>query len=375
MRFAILWKICILFGAVLAAASSATGAEADDDGPRLDFLPNPFAADRPAWDPFGPRDQSFYAAQRPGWDPLSPSGRDMAQLVSANPFGPDQGLLIGDEVRTRNRLYLQSGGLLVTRGEVNLAAPYTLWLYVADPGPFVLYDRGMRIMSPGFVRPGWYRLDLYAETLEAHRYNFDTSTRSNNVTVSVSSAGYPISYGLVGRVVDAWGNGLPGARVRISGPGGGVFSTITDGRGFYGMDLSSGTYSVTADLDGYSFTTTQARIWTGTVSAAPTLVGYPAGTLAYPVGPRQEEYGWLEGRVAERSGAAIPGARVRIDGIFSVTTDADGGYRVALVPGWHSVSVDASGYKFSSTSVIIRPGVGSKLDFQGTKVIALGRYS
>jgi hypothetical protein len=372
LTFAHRSKLLILLGAIFAAAFSAAGIESDDD-PRMDFLPNPFAADRPEWDPFGPRDESYYAITGVGWDPLSPGGL-IPQLLSASPFGPDQGLLIGDEVRTRNQLYLQSGGLLVTRGEVNLAAPYTLWLYVSDWAPLALYDRGSRILNPGSLPPGWYRLDLWAETLEAHRYHFDARTRSNNVTISVSSAGYPIYYGLVGRVVDARGNGVPNARVRISGSGGGIFSTVTNGQGYYGMDLPSGTYSVTAELEGFSFTTSTARVWTGAVSAAGILVGYPASTVVYPVGPPQEEYGWLEGRVAERSGAPIPGARVRIDGIFSVTTDADGGYRVSLIPGWHSITVDARGYKFSSTSVQIRPGHGAKLDLQGTKVIALGKY-
>ena len=366
------WKLLILLGAVFAAAFSATGIESDDD-PRMDFLPSPFAADRPEWDPFGPRDESYYAITGVGWDPLSPAGL-VPQLLPASPFGPDQGLLIGDEVRTRNQLYLQSGGLLVTRGEVNLAAPYTLWLYVSDWAPLELYDRGSRILNPGFIRPGWYRLDLRAETLEAHRYHFDARTRSNNVTISVSSAGYPIYYGLVGRVVDSRGNGVPKARVLISGSGGGIFSTVTSGQGYYGMDLPSGTYSVTAELEGFSFTSSTARVWTGTVSAAGTVVGYPAGMAAYPAGTYHVEPGWLVGKVSERSGAPIPGARVRIDGIFSVTTGGDGSYRVSLIPGWHSINVDASGYKFSSTSVQIRPGEVTKLDIQGTKVIALGKY-
>jgi len=370
------YTLYILLGLVFAAAFCANGLEAGDE-PAVEYLQNPFAADMPEWDPFGPYQESYYAVGRPDWDPYSPSSYDVPQLISANPFTPDQDLLIGDEVLSPNQLYLQSDGLLVTRGQVDLGTPYSLWLYVANWGPFTLYDRGRRIISQGFISPGWYRLDRYAETLESHYYRFNTSTWSNNVTLSVSSAGYPTSYGLVGRVIDSYGNGIPGARARISGAGGGIFSTVTNGWGYYGMDLPSGTYTVTAELDGFSFTQSTARVWTGTVSAAGTVVGYPVGGTVYSTELYQDESGWLEGVVTDKSGVGIPGAKVRIDGLFSVTTDENGGYWVSLSPGWHSITVDASGYKFSTASVQIRADQGSKLDFQGSKVIVLGsgKYS
>ena len=370
------FTLCVLLGLVFVAAFCATGLEAND-APAAESLPNPFAADRPEWDPFGPGQESDYTPGRPDWDPYSPGSYDLPQLISANPFAPDQDLLIGDEVLSSNQLYLQSDGLLVTRGQVNLGTPYSLWLYVADWGPFTFYDRGRRIISQGFMSPGWYRLDRYAETLESHYYQFNTSTRSNNVTLSVSSAGYPTTYGLVGRVIDSYGNGVPGARARISGAGGGIFSTATSALGYYGMDLPSGTYTVTAELEGFSFSQSTARVWTGTVSAAGTVVGYPVGGAFYPTGPYQDESGWLEGKVTDKIGEGIPGAKVIIDGLFSVTTGVDGGYWVSLSPGWHSITVDASGYKFSSATAQILPSQGSKLDFKGTKVIVLGsgKYS
>jgi hypothetical protein len=365
------FSLCILLGLVFGAAFSSGGLGADDDT-EIEYLPNPFAADRPEWDPYGPGQESDYLPGRAGWDPYSPSSYDSPQLISANPFAPDLALSIGDEVLNPNQLYLQSGGLLVTSGQVDLGTPYSLWLYVANWGHFTLYDRGSRVMSPGFVSPGWYRLDRYAETFESHYYQFNTTGWSNSVELSVSSAGYPTSYGLVGKVVDSYGNGVPGARVRISGTEGGVFTTVTNALGYYGMDVPSGTYSVTAELEGFSFTSSTARVWTGAVSAAGILVGYPSGEEVYPTGTYQDEFGWLEGKVTDKIGAGIPGAKVRIDGLFSVSTDEDGGYWVSLSPGWHSITVDASGYKFSSASVQIRSGQGANLDFKGTKVIVLG---
>ena len=376
MKLVSRFSLCILLGLIYAAAFSSSGLGAED-GAEMEYLPNPFAADRPEWDPYGPGQESDYLPGRAAWDPYSPTSYDSPQLISANPFAPDQDLSIGDEVLNPNQLYLQSGGLLVTSGQVGLGTPYSLWLYVANWGPFTLYDRGRRVISSGFVTPGWYRLDRYAETLESHYYQFNASGWSNGLELSVSSTGYPTTYGLVGKVVDSYGNGVPGARVRISGTEGGAFSTATNVLGYYGMDVPSGTYSVTAELEGFSFTSSTARVWTGTVSVAGILVGYPTGGAFYPAGAYEDEYGWLEGKVTDKTGSGIPGAKVRIDGLFSVSTDEDGGFWVSLSPGWHSITVDASGYKFSSKSVQIRSGQGSTLDFKGTKVIVLGsgKYS
>jgi len=363
-------SICTLLGVVFAAAYGSSGLDFEEA--EQEYLPNPFAADRPEWDPYGPGQEADYLPGRAAWDPYSPESYDSPQLISADPFAPDLGLSLGDEVLSPNQIYLQSGGLLVTSGQVSLGAPYTLWLYVAHLGIFNLYDRGSRFFSPGFVRPGWYRLDRYAETLEAHHYQFNTSSWSNSVEVAVDPAGYPTSYGLVGRVIDDYGNGISGARVRISGAEGGVFTSTTNAFGYYGMDVPSGIYSVTAEVEGFTFSPSAARVWAGTVSAAGILVGYPIGGAVYPAGSDQDGYGWLEGKVIDKVGAGIPGAKVRIDGLFSISTDEDGGYWVSLSPGWHSITADASGYKFSSTSVLIRSSQGSKLDLQGTKVVVLG---
>ncbi len=362
--------VCILFGLILAAALSS-GALGADDGAEQEFLPNPFAADRPEWDPYGPGSESEYVPGRASWDPYSPASYDSPQLVSADPFAPDQDLSMGDEVLSANQLYLQSEGMLVTSGQVGLGTPYSLWLYVANWGPFVLYDRGSRVISSDFVSPGWYRLDRYAETLQSHYYQFNASGLSNEVELAVSSAGYPTTYGLVGRVVDYQGSGISTARVRISGTEGGSFSTVTNALGYYGMDLPSGTYSVTAELEGFTFTSSTGRVWTGTVSAAGTVVGYPAGQTPSSTF-YQDEYGWLEGRVTDKNGAAISGARVRIDGLFSVQADEDGGFWVSLSPGWHSITAEASGYTFRTASVRISSGQGSNQDLQGNKVIVLG---
>lgn len=134
-------SLCILFGLVYSSAFSSNGLAADD-GDEIEYLPNPFAADRPEWDPYGPGQESYYTPGRAAWDPYSPNRYDSPRLLSANPFAPDTALSLGDEVLRPNQLYLQSGGLLVTSGQVSLGAPYTLWLYVSRWGTFDLYDGG-----------------------------------------------------------------------------------------------------------------------------------------------------------------------------------------------------------------------------------------
>lgn len=331
---------------------------------------NPFYADRPDWDPYAPDQESDYIPDRPSWDPYAP-GYAEPQLTSLNPLLLD--LTIGDDVLNPNQLYFQSGGLLATMGSVNLGEPYTLWLYVANWGPFALYDKGRLIISQDFLSPGWYKVDRYAEILQTHLYQFNSKWWSNNVTVMVRSAGYPTTYSLVGRVVDQYGNGIPGTRVKISGSGGGSFSTNADSRGYYGLNVPSGEYTVTAELTGYRFNQASARVWVGTVSVAGKVVGYPIGWSG--LGPQtsyQGNLGLLEGTVTDRSGKTIPGAVVSIDGLGTVPTDYQGNYRTGLIPGWYTVDAKAPGYTFQPATVQVRANQATRLDFRGRTMLVLG---
>lgn len=363
----------IWIGATLATDSGQTESTL---GP--DWL-NPYQADRPEWDPYGPDGESDYVPGEPSWDPYGPSSYGPPQLVSSDPFS--SGLTMAENVLMPNQLYLQSGGVLTTKGSVNLGNPYVLWLYVSQWGPFALYDKGSLVVSQSFMTPGWYKVGQYAEILESHLYQFNATLWSNEVALAVNSGGYPTSYSLTGRVVDPNGNGIPGAKVKISGSGGGNFGTITNFGGYYGISIPSGTYSVTAELAGYSFTRSTARVWVGTVSVAGTVIGYPAGQ--YPSqGQSQDQYppdgqvtqqgvGWLEGYIADKSGTPIFGARIYSDGT-SALSDSQGFYRIALSPGGYSTNVEATGYTFRPATVQIYPNRVTKQDFEGRKVLVLG---
>ncbi len=345
------------------AVSTAVEPDQTQTAPKPDWL-NPYYADRPEWDPFGPGQEATYAPDRPSWDPYAPHGGGAPGLVSASPSY----LIIQDDVLRPNKLYLQSGTSLTTSGVVNLGEPYTLWLYVGNWGSFVFYDRGGEILSQDFIYPGWYRVDRYAEILVSHLYVFNVTGLSNEVSVSINPAGYPTTSSLVGRVVDQYGNGMPKATVQISGNEGGSFGTNANNLGYYGMDLPSGVYSMTAELSGYRFDMATARVWGGTVSVAGKIVGYPL----YGTDTFASQTGWLEGTVVDKSGTGIPGARVRSDAGSSVVTDASGGYMMTLNPGWHTINAEAEGLLFRSANVHIVSSRVTQQDLTGREILVLG---
>ncbi|MHC1594747.1 MAG: carboxypeptidase-like regulatory domain-containing protein [Methanotrichaceae archaeon] len=350
-------------GVVLMAVSSAVEPDETQTTPEPDWL-NPHYADKSEWDPFGSGQEATYAPDRPSWDPYAPHGGGTPGLVSANPTG----LAIRDDVLRYNKLYLQSGGSLTTSGTVNLGEPYTLWLHVGNWGSFVLYDRGREILSHDFIYPGWYRIDRYAEILVSHQYVFNVTGLSNEVSVSINPAGYSTTSSLVGRVVDQYGRGIPGATVQISSGEGGSFGTNANNLGYYGMDLPSGVYSMTAELSGYRFIPATARVWSGTVSVAGKIVGYPL----YGTDPFAARMGWLEGKVVDKNGIGVPGARVRSDDGSSVVTDASGGYTMTLNPGWHTINAEAEGLLFRSVNVHIVSGRVTQPDLTGREILVLG---
>jgi len=100
----------------------------------------------------------------------------------------------------------------------------------------------------------------------------DLNAEIGNVTLELASS--PINYGLTGQVVDAAGSGIPGITVwAISIEGGtinatGAVNTSTNATGHYGFDLPPGNYTIMAELPGYSFTASTARVLMGNTTVA-----------------------------------------------------------------------------------------------------------
>lgn len=213
---------------------------------------------------------------------------------------------------------------------------------------------------------------------------------------TVEPGGYPINYGLAGQVVDASGIGISGVKVWIIGSEGGAFNTTTNATGYYGVDVPPGNYTITAELPGYSFTSSNAQVLTGTITAAQNIIGYPAGQniTGYPMGQNITGYpagtapvtfyqygpayaggtGLVQGRVVDQSGAGIPFAGIRVDGFpASTQTDGQGNYRLTLSSGMHTLEPMKSGYGIPPRVVFVFSGQTTNFDMSGMRTVALGR--
>ncbi len=213
------------------------------------------------------------------WDPFGQGLSAFSLLLEpANPA--IEGLVVADEKKLANQLYLQQGTYLLTQGTVSLSEQYVIWARVNAKGSFSLLDYNRQILNQGYVTPGWYRISgAYANYLGTHIYRFvSAGSASNNLSITVGSGSYPTSFSLTGRVQDQSGLGMPNVKVIVSNSEGGKFSTMTDSAGFYALDVATGVYLVNAQYPGYVFTQTNVQAITGQVSAARPVVGTPVGS-------------------------------------------------------------------------------------------------
>lgn len=210
---------------------------------------------------------------------------------------------------------------------------------------------------------------------------------ANSQTAGVSGGSTPAS--LSGQVVDSYGIGIAGARIWIIDGNGHAKETASNATGGYSMILAPGSYSITAELSGYSFTSATAQVQTNAVSTAPKIIGYWAGAApqaaASPaIGQNGQLYygqqyyggatGWLQGRVIDQTGAGIPFASLNVDGWRTAyTTDQQGNYRLELSPGMHIIDPFKSGYGIPPRAAFVASGQTTNLDFTAKGVVALGR--
>ncbi len=111
------------------------------------------------------------------------------------------------------------------------------------------------------------------------------------------------------------------------------------------MILAPGSYTITAELSGYSFTSATVQVQTNAVSTAPRIVGYWAGAAPQAtVSPAIGQYdgpqyyrgatGWVQGRVADQTGSGVPFASLNVDGWRrAYATDQQGNYRLRALSG------------------------------------------
>jgi len=194
--------------------------------------------------------------------------------------------------------------------------------------------------------------------------------------------------GISGQVVDSYGQGISGARVWIIDGNGQAKEPASNATGGYSMILAPGSYTITADLSGYSFTSATMQVETNAVSTAPRIVGYWAGaapqaTVSPAFGQYGQQYdglqyyggatGWLQGRVIDQTGAGVHFASLNVDGWRTAyTTDEQGNYRLELSPGMHIIDPFKSGYGIPPRAAFVASGQTTNLDFIAKGVVALG---
>ncbi len=212
-----------------------------------------------------------------------------------------------------------------------------------------------------------------------------------------------INYELIGQVVNVSGMGMPEVTVWIISTNAGAINatgainTTTNTTGYYGFNVPSGSYTLVAELPGYSFTSANATV-SRSASVAQVITGYAVGTempptalptsLPAPVQPAAVNQsvpsqfytgylvggtGWVQGRIVDQGGVPIPMASIRVDGFrTAATSDEQGNYRIALNPGLHRIDADRTGYGIPPRVVPVFSGQTSILDLIGKGTVALG---
>jgi Tol biopolymer transport system component len=174
----------------------------------------------------------------------------------------------------------------------------------------------------------------YTITPTALNYAFAPITRTVSVPPDATGqdfVGELIAYSISGQVLDDTGDPLMG--VVMATNDGLTATTGLDGNYLF-PEVVAGSYTVTAVLEGYTFTPTM-RI----VNLPPDAIGqdFVGELLTYIIA----------GRVADADGNSLPGVRISASDAYSATTGQQGYYGIAgVLPGTYTVTASLEGYTF-----------------------------
>ena len=198
------------------------------------------------------------------------------------------------------------------------------------------------------IAPGTYTI-----TAEMSGYYSDTQTgivvEAGEITTLDFALELIVGW-IDGYVTDAdTGDAIAGATVTADG-----VSVSTDAEGYYKIEIAPETYTVTASMSGY---------YDGVVLDVSVTAGETV-TVDFALEPVPPEVGWIEGTVTDaKTGSAIVGATVTADGV-SVSTGAEGYYKIEIAPGMYTVTASMSGYVDGVVSdVTVTAGVTATVNF------------
>lgn len=258
----------------------------------------------------------------------------------------------------------------------------------ATDGP--LLERVRRLVAPPPVRtatPVWLAVavPLCALALIASTATFSRAATQDPVEQSrVPGEGRQVSAdrGVVqGRVIDALsGRPLQGARVQVmGGPDFGSLTTDDDGR--YELELRPGRYRVTVNANGYATGFHGPQGGRG----GQTIVDVQPGRLTTGIDVRMQASGRISGRILDDRGQPLAGVELELMPAVSAMalggpraeyarTDADGSYRVELMPGEYVIRayVDGATRPARNTALLYLstyyPGVRAREEAQAFRI-------
>ena len=206
------------------------------------------------------------------------------------------------------------------------------------------------------VASGTYTVTASADGYNAGSINLAVAT---GTTVSGNLALTPVSAPpgkITGTVTDSVSRAaIPGATVTAGG-----ITATTDFSGSYAIEISSGTYTVTAIAGGYNSSSTDVTVTPGaTATAYFTLTPVTTSSTGKITGTVTDSY----------SGAAISGATVTAGGITAIT-DSSGSYTIEIAGGTYTLRASADGYIAGSIGVAVIPGTTASGNLALTPVSA-----
>jgi protocatechuate 3,4-dioxygenase beta subunit len=194
----------------------------------------------------------------------------------------------------------------------------------------------------------------YTVTAVLEGYTFTPTTRTVSVPPDATGqdfVGELATYIIAGRVAEADGTPLPGVRIFA----GDTYSATTGQQGYYGViGVLSGTYTVTASLEGYTF----EPAWR-TVSVPPNAIGqyFTGEQITYAI----------SGQVTAADSSPLAGVSISAGDGYTATTDILGTYTISdVIPGTYTLTAVLEGYTFTPTERLVSvPPDAVDQDFSG----------
>jgi hypothetical protein len=196
---------------------------------------------------------------------------------------------------------------------------------------------------------------------EGYTSNTGYTTLKGNLTIAngsltsdrliISACNGSCSYYSISGRITYNGTGLGGVSVRLSGASASLLTTDTDGNYAF-TGLSSGTYTVTPSLAGYTITPQQT-----TISSANVTLNFTAAPITYSI----------SGRITYNS-TGLSGVAVALTGASTAntTTDSSGNYSfTGLANGTYTVTPTLAGYTITPQQVSVN-GANVTTNFTAT---------